>query len=50
MFKPVAMAKIASAETQKTIEEAKMKSKDIVSQITAQNAQDIVNILLKGVE
>ena len=42
--------KKASAETQKTIEEAKTKSKDIVSQITAQNAQDIVNILLKGVE
>ena len=40
----------ADAETQKTIEEAKTKSKDVVSQITAQNAQDIVNILLKGVE
>ena len=39
-----------NAETQKTIEEAKTKSKDIASQITAQNAQDIINILLKGVE
>ena len=35
---------------QKTIEEAKTKSKDVASQITAQNAQDIINILLKGVE
>ena len=42
--------KKANAETQKTIEEAKTKSKDIASQITAQNAQDIINILLKGVE
>jgi len=42
--------KTANAETQKTIEEAKTKSKDIASQITAQNAQDIINILLKGVE
>ena len=37
-------------DSQKTIEEAKTKSKDITSQITAQNAQDIINILLKGVE
>ena len=42
--------KQANAETQKTIEEAKTKSKDITSQITAQKAQDIVKILLKGVE
>ena len=42
--------KKASAETQKTIDEAKTKSKNIASEITAQNAQDIVNILLKGVE
>jgi len=42
--------KKANAETQKTIEEAKTKSKDVASQITAQNAQDIINILLKGVE
>ena len=42
--------KKANAETQKTIEEAKTKSKDITSQITAQQAQDIINILLKGVE
>ena len=42
--------KKANAETQKTIEEAKTKSKDIASQITAQQAQDIINILLKGVE
>ena len=42
--------KKANAETQKTIEEAKTKSKDIASQITAQNAQDIITILLKGVE
>ena len=40
----------ANTETQKTIEEAKTKSKNIVSQITAQNAQDIIKILLKGVE
>jgi len=40
----------ANTETQKTIEDAKTKSKDITSQITAQKAQDIVNILLKGVE
>ena len=40
----------ANAETQKTIEEAKTKSKDISSQITKQNAQDIISILLKGVE
>ena len=40
----------ASAETEKTIEEAKVKSKDITSQITQQNAQDIISILLKGVE
>jgi len=45
-----AATKKANAETQKTIEEAKTKSKDIASQITAQNAQDIINILLKGVE
>ena len=38
------------SEDQKTIEEAKTKSKDITSQITAQQAQDIINILLKGVE
>ena len=42
--------KQANAETQKTIEEAKTKSKDITSQITAQKAQDIVKMLLKGVE
>ena len=42
--------KQANAETQKTIEEAKTKSKDITSQITAQKSQDIVKILLKGVE
>jgi len=42
--------KKSNAKTQKTIEEAKTKSKDIASQITAQNAQDIINILLKGVE
>ena len=42
--------KKASTETQKTIDEAKSKSKNIVSEITAQNAQDIVNTLLKGVE
>ena len=40
----------ANAEPQKTIEEAKTKSKDISSQITKQNAQDIISILLKGVE
>ena len=40
----------ANAETEKTIEEAKAKSKDITSQITQQNAQDIIGILLKGVE
>ena len=43
-------SKQANAETQKTIEEAKTKSKDITSHITAQNAQDIIKILLKGVE
>jgi len=32
------------------IEKTKTKSKDITSQITAQQAQDIINILLKGVE
>jgi len=42
--------KKAIAETQKTIEEAKTKSKDVASQITAQYAQDIIYILLKGVE
>ena len=42
--------KQAIAETQKTIEEAKTKSKDITSHITAQKAQDIIKILLKGVE
>ncbi len=34
----------------KFVEEAKTKSKDITSHITAQNAQDIIKILLKGVE
>ena len=42
--------KKANAETQKTIDDAKTKSKDIASQITAQNAQDIITTLLKGVE
>ena len=42
--------KQANTETQKTIEDAKTKSKDITSHITAQNAQDIIKILLKGVE
>ena len=37
--------KKADAETQKTIEEAKTKSKDVASQITSQNTQDIINIL-----
>ena len=42
--------KKAGTETQKTIDEAKTKSKNIASEITAQNAQDIINTLLKGVE
>jgi len=42
--------KKATAETEKTIEEAKTKAENISSQITPQNTEEIIDILLKGVE
>jgi len=42
--------KKATAETEKIIEEAKNKAENISSQITPQNTEEIIDILLKGVE
>ncbi len=42
--------KKATAETEKIIEEAKTKAENISSQITPQNTEEIIDILLKGVE
>ena len=42
--------KKATAETEKTIAEAKTKAENISSQITPQNTKEIIDILLKGVE
>ena len=42
--------KKATAETEKVIEDAKTKAENISSQVTAQNAEEIIDILLKGVE
>jgi len=42
--------KKATAETEKIIEEAKIKAENTSSQITPQNAEEIIDILLKGVE
>ncbi|MFB3113760.1 MAG: hypothetical protein ACE1YZ_02220 [Nitrosopumilaceae archaeon] len=42
--------KKATAETEKIIEEAKTKAENTSSQITPQNAEEIIDILLKGVE
>lgn len=42
--------KKATAETEKIIEEAKTKAENTSSQTTPQNTQEIIEILLKGVE
>ncbi len=42
--------KKATVETEKIIEEAKTKAENISSQITPQNTEEIIDILLKGVE
>ena len=42
--------KKAAAETEKIIEEAKIKAKNISSQIMPQNTKEVIDILLKGVE
>lgn len=42
--------KKAIAETEKIIEDAKTKAENISSQVTAHNAKEIIDILLKGVE
>jgi len=42
--------KKATAETEKIIEEAKTKAENVSSQITPQNTEEIIDILLKGVE
>jgi len=42
--------KKATAETEKIIEEAKTKAENTSSQITPQNTDEIIDILLKGVE
>ena len=42
--------KKATAETEKIIEEAKTKAENTSSQITPQNTEEIIDILLKGVE
>ena len=40
----------ANTETNKLIEDAKTKAENIVSEIHAQNNQEIIDILLKGVK
>ena len=40
----------ANAETTKLIEEAKTKAENIVSEIHAQDNQEIIDVLLKGVK
>ncbi len=40
----------ATAETEKIIEEAKTKAENTSSQTTPQNTQEIIDILIKGVE
>ncbi len=42
--------KKATIETEKIIEEAKTRAKTITSEVNAQTAQEIIDILLKGVE
>lgn len=42
--------KKATTEIEKTIENAKTKAGNISSQVTPQNAEEIIDILLKGVE
>ena len=40
----------ANTETNKLIEDARKKAENIVSEIHAQNNQEIINILLKGMK
>jgi vacuolar-type H+-ATPase subunit H len=42
--------KKAAKETEKIVEEAKTKTKTITSNVNAQLAQEIIDILLKGVQ
>ncbi len=42
--------KKANVETEKVIQDAKSKSENISSQITTQKTQEIIDILLKGIE
>jgi len=42
--------KKANAETEKVIQDAKSKAEDISSHVTTQNTQEIIDILLKGIE
>ncbi len=42
--------KKANAETEKVIQDAKSKAEDISSHVTTQKTQEIIDILLKGIE
>jgi len=42
--------KKANVETEKVIQDAKSKAENISSQVIAQKTQEIINILLKGME
>jgi len=42
--------KKANAETEKIIQDAKSKAENISSQVTTQKTQEIIDILLKGIE
>ncbi len=42
--------KKANAETEKVIQDAKSKAENISSQVTTQKTQEIIDILLKGME
>ena len=42
--------KKATAETEKVIQDAKSKAENVSSQITTQKIQEIIDILLKGME
>ena len=42
--------KKANAETEKVIQDAKSKAENVSSQVTTQKTQEIIDILLKGME
>jgi len=42
--------KKANAETEKVIQDAKSKAENISSQVTTQKTQEIIDILLEGIE